>query len=272
MSDDAIRGEQGVGGDEARNAVERERCGNCSYMLSMPMFHGGLVYLASPYTHRDADVMHMRYLQALAVARCWVRLGVPVYTPVVYGHTVGIGDWDYWMRHCIQVLKKCRVLVVLRLNGWDTSRGVQDELAEATRRSIPIRYQEYDLCQACICVPDPDGQPYCEYLHYGWCQVLSGPDGWRRCVAVHGLSPAPMGRCPVKQRVVAAANAGRKPGGSRAAVAGSDCVHLQGSFCTFLHDEVPVANRCMLRCRAYGARGQEASGAGDAAGKNACPR
>jgi len=133
----------------------------------------GLVYLASPYTHAEAAVRQRRYELALCTARCLAMShGMSVYSPVVYGHTLGTGDWGYWMRHCLSILRQCSLLVVLRLPAWELSRGVAIEVEAAQELGIEIVYTDFDARCEMAGAPTPvaavEGEkaPWCGNLHH----------------------------------------------------------------------------------------------------------
>ena len=110
-----------------------------------------MIYLASPYSHPDPAIRDQRYL---AACRATVRLllaGQTVFSPVVHGHPLvqlGVsGDWRFWARHDEQYLRRCDHVMVLRVEGWKESEGVQAEIELATRLGIPVVYaQERDVC------------------------------------------------------------------------------------------------------------------------------
>jgi hypothetical protein len=132
----------------------------------------GLVYLASPYTHAEAAVRQRRYELALCAARLAMSHGMSVYSPVVYGHTLGTGDWGYWMRHCLSILRQCSLLVVLRLPDWESSRGVAIEVEAAQELGIELVYADFDARCEMNGAPTQDeavkkdAAPWCGYLHH----------------------------------------------------------------------------------------------------------
>ena len=46
------------------------------------------------------------------------------------------------MRQDLAILQAAERLVVLRLPGWERSRGIAREIQEATRLSIPVEYMD----------------------------------------------------------------------------------------------------------------------------------
>jgi hypothetical protein len=74
-----------------------------------------------------------------------------VYSPVVHGHPlVQFGlpvDWPFWERYDRQHLERCDEVLVLTLDGWQESVGVQSELRHASVLGKSVRYVEPDGVQ-----------------------------------------------------------------------------------------------------------------------------
>lgn len=106
-----------------------------------------LIYLAAPYTDPDASVSALRAEQAsYAAAMLMSRYGFAVFSPITHGHAVvdhlpleKAISHDFWMEQCVPVLSRCDELHILRLPGWDRSRGVKYEWDFAIRTNRPIR-------------------------------------------------------------------------------------------------------------------------------------
>jgi hypothetical protein len=91
-----------------------------------------MIYLASPYNHRDKAVIQARMEQIYAVIGKYTKEGTHVITPlfmheVVIRHDIA-GDYMFWEAYCLNLLKRCDKMIVLCLYGWDTSRGVTAEI------------------------------------------------------------------------------------------------------------------------------------------------
>lgn len=107
-----------------------------------------VLYLASPYSHPDPAVREQRFQAACAATARLLREGHHVYSPVVHGHPLvryGLSaDWSFWERHDRQHLERCDEVMVLTLDGWQESIGVQAELRHASVLGKPVRYVEPD--------------------------------------------------------------------------------------------------------------------------------
>jgi nucleoside 2-deoxyribosyltransferase len=102
------------------------------------------VYLAVPYTHPDPRVRADRFEVANRAAAALMRAGYCVFSPISHGHPIsqcGVsGDWTRWESLDRRMLRQCEEVVVLTLDGWRDSRGVQAELAIAAALDLPVRY------------------------------------------------------------------------------------------------------------------------------------
>jgi hypothetical protein len=102
-------------------------------------------YLASPYSHPDPAIREQRFQAACAAAAALIREGHVVFSPVVHGHPLaqrGLpGDWSFWERHARWHLERCDEVVVLMLDGWEQSVGVQAELRHAGVLGKPVWYR-----------------------------------------------------------------------------------------------------------------------------------
>lgn len=103
-----------------------------------------MIYLASPYTHSDPSVREARFDAACLATAELMRAGHVVFSPIVHAHPLVRFDlptgWDYWERIDREHLRRCDEVVVLMLDGWRESRGVQAEIGLAKEMELPIRY------------------------------------------------------------------------------------------------------------------------------------
>lgn len=104
------------------------------------------VYLAAPYTSPDKAIEAQRVELANRYAAILMeRLGLTVFSPI--SHSAGIvkhlaketiTSHEFWMAQCIPMVRNCAALVVLTVEGWQSSKGVQLEIAAAEAVRIPI--------------------------------------------------------------------------------------------------------------------------------------
>lgn len=112
---------------------------------------GKLIYLASPYTCKDAiltqaiDVERLRYQETVRACAALMKSGVMVYSGIVYGVNICQeqklpATWEFWKKLLVTFLSRSQELWVLMIDGWTISEGVAGEVAEARRLGIPVRY------------------------------------------------------------------------------------------------------------------------------------
>ena len=104
-----------------------------------------MIYLASPYTHPDRGVLEQRFRAVCQVASDMLRTGKLVFSPIGHSHPItehgGAPDtWDFWRGVDLEILARCDEVIVLKLPGWDESRGVQAEVATARKLGKPVSY------------------------------------------------------------------------------------------------------------------------------------
>ena len=103
-----------------------------------------MIYLASPYTHADARVREERFRAACRSAAALMQQGHVVFAPIVHGHPLvaeGLPiEWPWWERFDREHLSRCDEVVVLTLDGWEASAGVQAEIRIAEESGKPVRY------------------------------------------------------------------------------------------------------------------------------------
>lgn len=112
-----------------------------------------MIYLASPYTGRDSywpqSIEDIRFLQALHTTAILTSRGRMVLSPIVLGHTMDQAmkssglprpSYEWWLAWSRELLESCDSIYVLCVDGWEDSRGVQQEIALAESLEIPIVY------------------------------------------------------------------------------------------------------------------------------------
>lgn len=104
-----------------------------------------MIYLACPYSHDDPKVREYRANVATEMAAQYIGRGMMTYSPLTYGHPINKilnreGTWSQWQKHDIHMLKHCDEVVVLILDGWKESKGLDAELHVARALGLPITY------------------------------------------------------------------------------------------------------------------------------------
>ena len=103
---------------------------------------GGLIYLASPYTHDIKAMQQARFDMACKAAAWLMRNGLTIISPIAHSHPIaryGLpDDLEFWMRQDLPILNACKGMIVLTLPGGGQSKGVIAELQIAVEDHKPI--------------------------------------------------------------------------------------------------------------------------------------
>jgi len=115
-----------------------------------------LFYLASPYTHNDIGVRHQRAESAKEASALLFDAGQDNYSPIAHLHDMAIKyqmpeDSEYYRAFNFNILRRCDELLVLTIDGWDVSDGVDDEINLAKTLNMNIRlFNPFDANRAVI--------------------------------------------------------------------------------------------------------------------------
>lgn len=104
-----------------------------------------LVYLATPYSSPDAQVMHDRFMSVNLVAAKLMSQGTHIFSPISHTHPIALaGDlprgWEFWRTYDEAIMGCCCKMIVLFLPGWQESKGIQEEMTLAKTLGIPIEF------------------------------------------------------------------------------------------------------------------------------------
>lgn len=105
----------------------------------------GYDYIGSPYSHPNPLVREERYLRVSFYLQQCLVLEQWAYSPIVHCHEIA-KVWDmprdaaFWRKYNFTMLARSQGLKVLRIEGWDTSIGLREEMVEAERLELPIIY------------------------------------------------------------------------------------------------------------------------------------
>lgn len=105
------------------------------------------IYIASPYSHEDPAVREERFAAVSAFTAELVREGTVAYSPIAHSHPLAVkyglrGDFRFWMHQNYGMLCKASRMLVLCLDGWNDSDGVQAEIAFAEQCGIRVDYTD----------------------------------------------------------------------------------------------------------------------------------
>lgn len=104
-----------------------------------------MIYLASPYSHSDYNVVEDRFNKAMTCLAELIKQGKFVWSPIVHCHEMAIlhdlpRNAAYWSKFSIDFLRRADGLYVLKLPGWMESLGVIEEIKFAESIFLPITY------------------------------------------------------------------------------------------------------------------------------------
>lgn len=102
-------------------------------------------YLAIPYTHDNVFVRHFRAEVADVIAASLTRQGRIIFSPISAWHHIAIryympGTFEYWAKLDEQFICASKKIIVITLDGWKESKGVNLEIEIANKYGIPIEY------------------------------------------------------------------------------------------------------------------------------------
>ena len=107
----------------------------------------GYVYVASPFTHPNPDVMEWRYFAALKYTQELLGQLNWAFTPIghcyVMAKLYNLGhEHEFWLQYDKIMIDNAAGMHVLCIDGWKQSTGVQWEIEywTRTRPKLPIAY------------------------------------------------------------------------------------------------------------------------------------
>ena len=105
------------------------------------------IYLAIPYSHDDAGIKDYRFKTANRYAAMLMRWGYIVFSPISHSHTIAINnklpvEWSFWEAQDRSFVEWADIIVVICIDGWKESVGVQAEIRLAEELGKQIIYQD----------------------------------------------------------------------------------------------------------------------------------
>lgn len=107
------------------------------------------IYLASPYSDPDPKVVEDRVRRVSRITAQLIQQGHLVFSPIVYSHPLkDLIDFDpfnfgwvsQWMDFDTAMLADADELWILKIPGWESSRGCDLEMTYALDHGIPIHF------------------------------------------------------------------------------------------------------------------------------------
>jgi len=109
-----------------------------------------ITYLACPYSHASLVERTWRFSMATLAAAHLIKSGEIVFSPITMTHPIdramchggeSMGG-EYWLSFDYAFMAVCAQIVVLKLDGWEESTGVQREIAFFRSSELPVRFLE----------------------------------------------------------------------------------------------------------------------------------
>ena len=101
-------------------------------------------YLGIPYSDEDILVVKYRFVVVNKIAAALIREGRIIFSPISHCHPLTVyglpGSWEYWQKYSYEFLKNAKRLIIIKLDGWEKSVGVQGEIRIANSLGLPIEY------------------------------------------------------------------------------------------------------------------------------------
>lgn len=101
-------------------------------------------YMGTPYAKYEAG-HNVAFEDAAEVAAKLLERGVYVFAPIVHTHPISRYvrktsnvDHDFWIAFDISFMTPAHGMLVVKLPGWDKSRGVAWEIEFFKRRARPV--------------------------------------------------------------------------------------------------------------------------------------
>ena len=103
-----------------------------------------VIYLSTPYTHPDPEIVDARYTAALEITARFIKAGIVFFSPIVHSHPLVPyqmpSDWAHWRNIDLAYLERCDALYVAKLPGWEKSVGVRAEILAAQNLGMPVLF------------------------------------------------------------------------------------------------------------------------------------
>ena len=105
-------------------------------------------YLASPYSHPNRDIEHLRFQMISNIAMELHADGYKLLAPICMSHPMkehgkgGKSSFEYWKDVDLWMIDLCKCVVVVKMLGWNESVGVLAEIEYAESKGYEVYYYE----------------------------------------------------------------------------------------------------------------------------------
>lgn len=111
--------------------------------MKIDLIDAELVYLAAPYSGTkeeiEARMKVFSIVDAELLSRGYFTIS-PLSKHFILHHSSLPGTWDFWEHYSKKLIAQCNKIIVIKIDGWDTSVGVQAEIAFAEKVGISVMF------------------------------------------------------------------------------------------------------------------------------------
>lgn len=113
-----------------------------------------LIYLASPYSSADPEVVLQRVKDVGDATAKLIEAGNLIFSPILHSHyiahLVAFDPLNHapdkltgWMEYDFAFIDKADEVWVVMIDGWDKSHGIAAEVDHARETNKPVRYLSF---------------------------------------------------------------------------------------------------------------------------------
>lgn len=110
----------------------------------------GMIFISIPYEKQK----ELSYKTACTVAAKLLEEGNAVIAPVIEGHAIEteldrqvLPNKRWIWQQSLELLRRCNLMIVITLPGWEESCGVKEEIKQANAMDIPVIFLSPDCFQ-----------------------------------------------------------------------------------------------------------------------------
>ncbi len=105
--------------------------------------HKEMIYLATPYTHKNDEIREIRFRQACMIGAKLIEEGHRLFSPIVAYHPMSWygnfkTDYHTFGSFCKIHMSISTILYIAEFSGWEDSVGVASEMLLAEQQGLPI--------------------------------------------------------------------------------------------------------------------------------------
>lgn len=103
-------------------------------------------YLSCPYSSGSRLILEAIVRLATIIAGRLIKEGRIVYSPLTHSHPInevmeGRISWETWLQYDEYIIENCcKKVSVIRIPGWETSKGVTREIRFAKSHGIEVDF------------------------------------------------------------------------------------------------------------------------------------